>query len=139
MYKNIQKQHKHIPKIKNLAPTEDCWLTSLALYNCDKLLFSCLEHWVQNKTSDTKWVKSAATLTCSFPVHPFSAPENITKPCGFLMFSGGRERVHWKQMGSLCDAFRGCVFGAKRYKVKVRNKLQIYNFFQRSGQLQLLR
>ena len=26
-------------------------------------------------------------------------PENIRKPYGFLMFSGGREKVHWKQMG----------------------------------------
>ena len=26
-------------------------------------------------------------------------PENIRKPCGFLMFSGGREKVHWERMG----------------------------------------
>ena len=26
-------------------------------------------------------------------------PENIKKPLGFLMFSRGRERVHWEQMG----------------------------------------
>ena len=26
-------------------------------------------------------------------------PENIRKPLGFLMFSRGRERVHWEQMG----------------------------------------
>ena len=26
-------------------------------------------------------------------------PENIRKPYGFLMFSGGRERVHWERMG----------------------------------------
>ena len=26
-------------------------------------------------------------------------PENIKKPYGFLMFSGGREGVHWKQIG----------------------------------------
>ena len=25
--------------------------------------------------------------------------ENIKKPQGFLMFSGGREMVHWKEMG----------------------------------------
>ena len=37
-------------------------------------------------------------LTHSFPMHPL-APENIRKPYGFL-FSGGRERVNWKQMGS---------------------------------------
>ena len=26
-------------------------------------------------------------------------PENFRKPYGFLMFSGGRERAHWEQMG----------------------------------------
>ena len=26
-------------------------------------------------------------------------PENITKPYGFLMFLGSRERVHWERMG----------------------------------------
>ena len=26
-------------------------------------------------------------------------PENIRKPEGFLMFSGGSEKVHWEQMG----------------------------------------
>ena len=26
-------------------------------------------------------------------------PENIRNPSGFLMFSGGRERMHWEQMG----------------------------------------
>ena len=26
-------------------------------------------------------------------------PENIRKPYGFLVFSGGRERVHWERMG----------------------------------------
>ena len=25
-------------------------------------------------------------------------PESIRKPYGFLMFSGGREKVHWEQM-----------------------------------------
>ena len=34
-------------------------------------------------------------LTHSFTAHPFLPPENIRKPKGFLMFSGGRERVHW--------------------------------------------
>ena len=27
-------------------------------------------------------------------------PENIRKPYGFQMFSGARERVHWKRMGN---------------------------------------
>ena len=38
-------------------------------------------------------------LTHSFLMHPFSTPENIRKPYGFLTFSGGRKRVHWGQMG----------------------------------------
>ena len=38
-------------------------------------------------------------LTHLFPMHSFPAPENIRKPQGFVMFSGGRERVHWEQMG----------------------------------------
>ena len=38
-------------------------------------------------------------LTHSFPMHPFSTPRNIRKPLAFLMFSGGRERVHWERMG----------------------------------------
>ena len=33
-------------------------------------------------------------LTLLFQIHPFSC-----KPYGFLMLSGGRERVHWVQMG----------------------------------------
>ena len=33
------------------------------------------------------------------PMHPFSTPENIRKPSGFLMFLEGRERVYWEQMG----------------------------------------
>ena len=38
-------------------------------------------------------------LTDSFPMHPFYTPWKHKKPYGFQMFSGGRERVHWKQMG----------------------------------------
>ena len=32
-----------------------------------------------------------------FP-RPPPPPENIRKPYDFLMFSGGRERVHWERM-----------------------------------------
>ena len=28
-------------------------------------------------------------------------PENIREPYGFLMFSEGRERVHWERMGQV--------------------------------------
>ena len=39
-------------------------------------------------------------LSYWFPMHPFSPfpPENIGKTYGGLMFSGGRERVHWERM-----------------------------------------
>ena len=33
-------------------------------------------------------------LNPSFPMHPFLPLENIRKPYGYLMFAGGRERVH---------------------------------------------
>ena len=46
----------------------------------------------------TKW-GLFDSLTHLFPMHPFSTPENIRKPCGFFMFLGGRERVHWERMG----------------------------------------
>ena len=35
-------------------------------------------------------------LTHSLPMHHFSIPEN-RKPYCFLMFSGGRQRVHWNK------------------------------------------
>ena len=38
-------------------------------------------------------------LTHLFPMTLSLPTENIRKPDGFLMFSGGRERVHWEQMG----------------------------------------
>ena len=45
-------------------------------------------------------------LNLFFPLNPFvpyapflCSPENIRKHDAFLMFSGGRERVHWEQMG----------------------------------------
>ena len=36
------------------------------------------------------------SYTHLFPMHPFATSENIRKPEGFLMFSGGREWVHWE-------------------------------------------
>ena len=40
-------------------------------------------------------------LTRLSPMHPFSTPWKCTLslPYGFLMFSGGRVRVHWEQIG----------------------------------------
>ena len=38
-------------------------------------------------------------LTQSFPMYPFSSSHKNQKTAGFLKFLGGRERVHWEQMG----------------------------------------
>ena len=38
-------------------------------------------------------------LTHLFPMHSFSTPWKHQKTLSFLMFSGGRERVPWEQMG----------------------------------------
>ena len=38
-------------------------------------------------------------LTHCSPVLLFYAPENIRKPKGFLMFTGGIEKQHWAAMG----------------------------------------
>ena len=59
------------------------------LYKC-KFASICKHLWVNLTLS---------CLTHSFPIHPFSTPPHNPKPYGFLMFSGGRERVHWEQMG----------------------------------------
>ena len=36
-------------------------------------------------------------LSHLFPIHPFSTSLKLTY--GFLMFSGGRERLHWEETG----------------------------------------
>ena len=41
-------------------------------------------------------VCSYLSLTHSFAMHPFSTP---WKHYGFLISSGGREKVHWERMG----------------------------------------
>ena len=51
-------------------------------------------------------------------MHPLSTPINIRKLYGFLMFSGVREGVHWKQMGyetnllqkTYCGCFLSIIF-----------------------------
>ena len=47
--------------------------------------------------------KVTIILTHSFPMHPFSTP---WKTCGFLMFSGGRERLHWERANGLKAHFQ---------------------------------
>ena len=51
--------------------------------------------------TDFSFKSDTARLCYPFvPNAPFLyPPENIRKPYGFLMFSVGREKVHWEQMG----------------------------------------
>ena len=46
------------------------------------------------------WCFAVSKLTHLFPMQPFFAPRKHQKTKGFLMFSGGRGRVHWEQMGT---------------------------------------
>ena len=43
-------------------------------------------------------------LTNLFPMHSFSTPWK-QKTKGFVIFSGGRERLHWEQMGNVLERF----------------------------------
>ena len=55
----------------------------------------------------------------------FLTPENIRKLQGVLMFSGGRERVHWERMGSniwLVDI-------SNIYKIEVLGRFSMYYRF----------
>ena len=68
----------------------------------NKLDFSVSErlHSLQKSSKYVSEVSSAyltfiVPLTHLFPMHPFSTPWKLE---GFLMFSAGRERMHWKQM-----------------------------------------
>ena len=51
------------------------------------------------------------TLTHWFPIHPFFIPWKHQKT--FLMFLGGRERVHWGLMG-YCPSFQTMSVSSKR-------------------------
>ena len=39
-------------------------------------------------------------------MHPFPLPENIGKVTVVLMFSSGREMVHWEQMGYTAEKMK---------------------------------
>ena len=53
----------------------------------------------KTQNSDTFHAVQFPLLTHLFQIHPFSTPENIRNPYGFLMFSEVIERVQRKQMG----------------------------------------
>ena len=58
-------------------------------------VFSCL--LVKTFRKVFRW--DFIILTNLLPMHPFSTPWKYQKIFGFFMFSGGRERVYWEQMG----------------------------------------
>ena len=58
-----------------------------------------LYKWYQIVQNITYITEQTIGLFHSFPMHLSLLPENIRKPDGFLMLSGGRERVHWEQIG----------------------------------------
>ena len=47
------------------------------------------ELYINNDNKNVIWLELINILTHSFAIHPFSA----------LMFSGGREKLYWEQMG----------------------------------------
>ena len=57
-----------------------------------------LYKWYQIVQNITYITEQTIGLFHSFPMHLSLLPEN-RKPEGFLMLSGGRERVHWEQIG----------------------------------------
>ena len=59
------------------------------------MTFSSFDQTCEYKSQQKKLKKDY--LTYLFPRHPYFPPENIRKPLGFLMFSGGRERLYWEQ------------------------------------------
>ena len=53
--------------------------------------------YLRDNTSQLVWLN---LLNLFVPNAPFPYPlKTKKKPQGFLMFSGGRERVHWERMG----------------------------------------
>ena len=51
-------------------------------------------------------------------------PENIRKPKGFLIFSGGREKVLWEQMGYDDEHY---------YEIKGPNSQLFFHMLNRKG------
>ena len=70
-------------------------------------------------------------LNLFVPNAPFLyPPENVTKPEGFLTFSGGRERVHWTQMGRNQKFYSLFVFIFTHIKlIFEENKVLPWTFF----------
>ena len=58
------------------------------IYVAEKLVFSC-----RQKNHKYQIYPICSQRTLSLP------PESIRKPDGFFMFSGGRERMYWEQIG----------------------------------------
>ena len=63
------------------------------------LYLSCFSKEVLNFLMFASIPGNFSYLTHSFPSTLSLIRQNIRKPNGFLMFSGGRERVYWERMG----------------------------------------
>ena len=67
-------------------------------------------------------------LTHLFPVHLFSAPGKHEEIVSFLMYSGGRERMHWEQMGLWFKSFRVLKSRLEKVKKELFNPKSFRNF-----------
>ena len=80
------------------SPSNDC--TSFVNFHLYLHMVQRILDWRKSIFQLRNHVKNAITyqpirLECTLSL----PPKNIRKPYGFLMFPGGRERVHWEQMG----------------------------------------
>ena len=57
----------------------------------------CVGHYLLTRSSCVRATLNKL-LTICFQCTLSLPPENIRKPYVFLIFSGGRERLHWEQM-----------------------------------------
>ena len=115
--------------------TNACFLLSLSLFcRIKTFIFLMNTYWWKNENSTKHLLMMAKkyllTLVCRknqqcwirlltmLPIRSHCTlslpPENIRKPYGFVVFSGGREIMHWERMGYwlttlmlLCRLFYG--------------------------------
>ena len=69
--------------------------------------------------------KSYSFINPFVSIAPFSPPENIRKPLGFIMFSGSRESVPWQQMGLFDSNTITSIWSTIKAHVKVCNKTSV--------------
>ena len=90
-------------KLVNPFVPNSPFLYSLRTSEKRKVEKGCIKNeWVNSDVVDAEF-SANSVISLINPIFSqctlFLPPENIRKPYGFLMFSGGRESVHWEQMG----------------------------------------